>query len=74
MPVRRSICASKGGVVILTKALRWSWRRAASGALYSICPGDVSRRPMLAYQATTFGKRQSGRLSAGAAPTSYPQG
>jgi len=46
-------CASKGGVVILTKALAVELAPRGIRAL-AICPGDVDT-PMLAYQANTFG-------------------
>ena len=46
-------CASKGGVVVLTKALAVELPRAACGPT-SVCPGDVDS-PMIRYQAETFG-------------------
>jgi NAD(P)-dependent dehydrogenase (short-subunit alcohol dehydrogenase family) len=46
-------CASKGGVVIMTKALAVELAPRGIRAL-SICPGDVET-PMLSYQADTFG-------------------
>jgi NAD(P)-dependent dehydrogenase (short-subunit alcohol dehydrogenase family) len=46
-------CASKGGVVILTKALAVELAPRGIRAI-SICPGDVET-PMLSYQAKTFG-------------------
>jgi NAD(P)-dependent dehydrogenase (short-subunit alcohol dehydrogenase family) len=46
-------CASKGGVVILTKSLAVELAPRGIRAL-AICPGDVET-PMLAYQANTFG-------------------
>jgi NAD(P)-dependent dehydrogenase (short-subunit alcohol dehydrogenase family) len=46
-------CASKGGVVIMTKALAVELAPRGIRAL-SICPGDVAT-PMLSYQANTFG-------------------
>jgi NAD(P)-dependent dehydrogenase (short-subunit alcohol dehydrogenase family) len=46
-------CASKGGVVILTKALAVELAPRGIRAL-SICPGDVET-PMLQYQASAFG-------------------
>jgi NAD(P)-dependent dehydrogenase (short-subunit alcohol dehydrogenase family) len=46
-------CASKGGVVILTKALAVELAPRGIRAL-AICPGDVET-PMLAYQASAFG-------------------
>ena len=46
-------CASKGGVVILTKAL--AVELAARGVRANVvCPGDVDS-PMIRYQAETFG-------------------
>lgn len=46
-------CASKGGVVILTKALAVELAPRGIRAI-AICPGDVET-PMLAYQASAFG-------------------
>jgi NAD(P)-dependent dehydrogenase (short-subunit alcohol dehydrogenase family) len=46
-------CASKGGVVIMTKALALELAPRGIRAL-AICPGDVAT-PMLSYQADTFG-------------------
>jgi len=46
-------CASKGGVVILTKALALELAPRGIRAV-AICPGDVDT-PMLSYQANTFG-------------------
>ncbi|MDP9482172.1 MAG: SDR family oxidoreductase, partial [Chloroflexota bacterium] len=46
-------CASKGGVVVLTKAL--AVELAARGVRANVvCPGDVDS-PMIRYQAATFG-------------------
>lgn len=64
-------CASKGGVVLLTKAL--ALELAPSGVrINAICPCDVET-PMLAYQAEKFGNGDPeayvARLRAG-----YPQG
>jgi NAD(P)-dependent dehydrogenase (short-subunit alcohol dehydrogenase family) len=47
-------CASKGGVVLVTKALAVELAPRGIRAL-AICPGDVET-PMLHYQANTFGK------------------
>ncbi|HVY98997.1 MAG TPA: SDR family NAD(P)-dependent oxidoreductase [Dongiaceae bacterium] len=64
-------CASKGGVVILTKALALELAPRGVGAL-SICPGDVET-PMLAYQASAFGNGDpEGYLQA--LRDKYPQG
>jgi NAD(P)-dependent dehydrogenase (short-subunit alcohol dehydrogenase family) len=64
-------CASKGGVVILTKAL--AVELASRGIrVLAICPGDVDT-PMLAYQASTFGGGDpEGYLQA--LRDKYPQG
>ena len=64
-------CASKGGVVILTKALAVELAPRGIRAV-AICPGDVET-PMLAYQAETFGGGDpSGYLQA--LRDKYPQG
>src|SRR3954469_3420307 len=64
-------CASKGGVVILTKALAVELAPRGIRAL-SICPGDVDT-PMLAYQANTYGNgNPEGYLQA--LRDKYPQG
>jgi NAD(P)-dependent dehydrogenase (short-subunit alcohol dehydrogenase family) len=64
-------CASKGGVVILTKALAVELAPRGIRAL-SICPGDVDT-PMLAYQARTYGNgNPEGYLQA--LRDRYPQG
>ncbi len=47
-------CASKGGLVLLTKAL--ALELAESGIrVNAVCPADVAT-PMIEYQATTYGK------------------
>jgi NAD(P)-dependent dehydrogenase (short-subunit alcohol dehydrogenase family) len=64
-------CASKGGVVIMTKALAVELAPRGIRAL-SICPADVET-PMLEYQANTFGKGDpQGYLQA--LRDKYPQG
>ena len=64
-------CASKGGVVILTKALAVELAPRGIRAL-AICPGDVET-PMLAYQASAFGGgNPKGYLEN--LRTKYPQG
>lgn len=51
-------CASKGGVVILTKALAVELAPRGIRAV-AICPGDVAT-PMLDYQASAFGNGDAG--------------
>jgi len=64
-------CASKGGVVILTKALALELAPRGIRAL-AICPGDVDT-PMLDYQARTFGAGDpQGYLES--LRSKYPQG
>ena len=64
-------CASKGGVVILTKALAIELAPRGIRAL-AICPGDVDT-PMLDYQARTFGAGDpEGYLES--LRSKYPQG
>ena len=64
-------CASKGGVVIMTKSLAVELAPRGIRAL-SICPGDVET-PMLSYQANTYGGDDpKGYLQA--LRDKYPQG
>jgi NAD(P)-dependent dehydrogenase (short-subunit alcohol dehydrogenase family) len=64
-------CASKGGVVVLTKALAVELAPRGIRAV-AICPGDVET-PMLSYQASAFGGgNPKGYLEN--LRTKYPQG
>ena len=64
-------CASKGGMVIMTKALAVELAPRGIRAV-AICPGDVET-PMLAYQANTFGNGDPAGYYANLRKR-YPQG